>query len=250
MIASIKSEFRKVLSIRSTYVILLIGVALNMLFAFYVTGWQLDKESLMSPTFMGSQVVSSVSALGLFAGIIAILLVTHEYRYNTIMYTLTANKSRTQVLLAKLVTLTVFALIFTAFFAILSPLLSLLAIHIRHLELGAQDFDAWNLAWRSLLSGWTYVIYGFVLAMIIRVQVGTIAALLLIPTVEPLIGLVLKQKQAYLPFMALNNLLTVGGEGGAPTNSLSDHRAAAVVGVYVVVGLLVAWFLFLRRDAN
>lgn len=249
MIPSIKSESRKILSIRSTYVILLLGVALNILFAFYVTGWQLDAESLQSANFMASQVVSSVSALGLFGALVGILLVTHEYRYNTIMYTLTANKSRTQVLLAKLVTATVFAVVFTAFFAVLSPLLSLLAINIRNLELGPQSFDVWNIAWRSLMAGWAYVIYGIILALIIRVQVGAIAALFLIPTVEPLIGLVLKQKQAYLPFMALNNLITVGGQEG-PGSSIPYQRAAIAVGAYVAVGLIVSWILFLRRDAN
>jgi len=247
MLASLKSELRKILSIRSTYVILFFAVAMNMLFAFYVTGWQTKPETLADPNFLSIQVVSAISALGLFAGLVAILLVTHEYRYNTIMYTLTTSKSRTQVLLAKFITVTLFALIFTAFFGLLSPLLSALAVDIRHLHMAPQTFHVWSLAWHSLLAGSAYVLYAFVLAMIIRVQVGSIAALFLIPaTVEPLLGLMLKKNAVYLPFSALNAAL-----GSSPVEqAISANKAALVVVAYVVVGLVVSWILFLKRDAN
>jgi hypothetical protein len=65
----------------------------------------------------------------------------------------------------------------------------------------------------------------------------------LIPgTVEQLLGLLLKKNQVYLPFSALGAVLE--------HNQISYVRAATVVGLYVVVGWIVAWVLFLRRDAN
>src|SRR5258706_14974622 len=103
MMGTLKSEVRKILSLRSTYVILGFEVAMNLLFAFYVTGWRLDAQSLASSSFLASQVNSSINALGLFGALVAMLLVTHEYRYNTIVYTLTANRSRSQVWLAKFI---------------------------------------------------------------------------------------------------------------------------------------------------
>ncbi|HTE57996.1 MAG TPA: ABC transporter permease [Verrucomicrobiae bacterium] len=248
MLSSFKSELRKILSIRSTYIILLFAVAMNLLFAFYVTGWHTAPEALADPKFLSVQVISAISALGLFGGLVAILLVTHEYRYNTIVFTLTANKSRSQVFLSKLLTITLFAVVFTAVFGALSPLLSLLAIHIRGLDMGHQTIQVWHLVWHSLLAGIAYVVYAFIIAMIIRVQVGAIAAIFLIPaTIEPLLGLVLKKNVAYLPFNALNMSL---GTGPPDAMAISDNRAALVVVTYMVVGLLVAWVLFLRRDAN
>jgi ABC-type transport system involved in multi-copper enzyme maturation permease subunit len=247
MLAAFRSEVRKVLSLRSTYIILAFSLAMELLFAFYLTGWHTTPEALMSGNFLSSQVVSAVNALGLFAAIVAILLVTHEYRYNTIVYTLTANKSRTQVLLAKFLTVSVFAILFTALFGLLSPLLSLLAIHIRGLELGSQDIHLWSLAWRTLLAGWGYIVLAFILAVIIRIQVGAIVALFLIPaTVEQLLGLVLKQNQVYLPFSSLNILLDVQAQG----NHISYARAGSVLVAYIIIGLLISWLLFTKRDAN
>lgn len=247
MFAALKSEFRKILSLRSTYIILIFSFAMELLFAFYLTGWHTNTEALMNPGFLSNQVVSAVNALGLFAAIVAILLVTHEYRYNTIVYTLTANKSRTRVLIAKFIAVSCFAIVFTTVFALLSPLLSMLAVNIRGLELGSQDIHIWSLAWRTLLAGWGYILLAFLLAIIIRVQVGAIVALFLIPaTVEPLLGIILKQNQVYLPFSSLNILLDVQ----AQANHIPYTRAALALCVYLVVGSIVAWVLFTKRDAN
>lgn len=249
MLASFKSEVRKILSLRSTYVILLIITALVVLFAFYVPGWHTTPEEFMNSTYLKSQVVSAVGVLGLFAAIVAILSVTHEYRYNTIMHTLTANRSRTQVFLAKLLTLVIFAVVSTIFFGVMSPLLTVLAANMKGFEVGVQTFDYDTLVWRMLLGGLAYVMYGFIFAMIIRVQVGAIVGFFLTFTMlENLLSLVLKTNIVYLPFQSLNMLLGIG-----PSDlgmKLGQNEAALVVGGYIVGGLIISWLLFLRRDAS
>jgi ABC-2 type transport system permease protein len=248
MLATLKSEIRKVLSIRSTYVILLFAMAMEALFAFYVPGWQTQPDTFQDPGYLANQAVNAVSALGLFAGLVAMLLVTHEYRYNTIMYTLTSSKSRTQVILAKLATVVLFAAAFTLIFGAMSPLLTKLAIEIRGFELAQQTIHWWSLIWHTLVGGVGYVLIAFIVALIIRAQVGAIAALFLIPaTVEPLLGLILKKNAIYLPFNAINGVL---GTLPSELETISSNKSALVVVAYVVVGLAVAWALFLKRDAN
>jgi hypothetical protein len=249
MFASFKSEIRKLLTIRSTYVTLLFALGLLTLFAFYLPGWQTDPQTLMSPDFQRNQVINAVATLSLLTTIIVILSVTHEYRYNTIMHTLTSNRSRTQVFLAKFLSLALFMIFLTALFGVLSPLFTVLAANIRGLQIGPQTLDMWDIAWRSLLGGFGYAMYGFILAMIVKVQVGALVGfLLMFAMVEPLLGLVLKNKMVYLPFQSLN--VTMGTASTEMMELITHTRAAAVVGTYIVVGLVVSWVLFLRRDAN
>jgi len=247
MIASLKSEARKLLSIRSTYVILIICLALEFIFAFFVVGWHTQPAELANPHYLTSQMLSAVNALSLLFAVISVLAVTHEYRYNTILYTLTNTKSRSRALLAKFVVVSIFILIASLLFGLLSLILSEAAIHLRHLSLAHQDVQVWSTLWRSMFAGWGFAALAFVMAVIIRVQVGALVVLFIIPsTVEGLIGVLLKNNRVYLPFNALNILL----DGGENTVHIPYVRAAFVAGVYIIVGWLVGWYLFLKRDVG
>jgi ABC-type transport system involved in multi-copper enzyme maturation permease subunit len=172
-----------------------------------------------------------------------LLLVTHEYRYNTVLYTLTAVKSRTRVFLAKIIVISGFALLFSLLFAFASPALTSLALSLRGIEIGPQVFNYGDLLWRALFVGWGTAMAAFVIAMLIRVQVGAIVALFLVPaTVEQLAGLALKDNAVYLPFRSLANI-TFPAE-------VSPGKSALVFLCYLVPVLLVTWYSFLRRDAN
>lgn len=249
MRAAFKAELRKLLSVRSTYVILGLSLLLTVFFAFFVAGWQAKSVDLARHSLIAEQVTSAVQPLSLLFGLAAILLVTHEYRYNTIVYTLTANRSRTKVLLAKYLTVSVFGIVAALFFGTLSPLATALGIHLHHLHVSSQSIPLLSLFWRVLFAGWGYVSLAFILAVIIRVQVGAIASMFLIPsTLENLLGLLLKTKQAYLPFTSLSILLDVGSH--EHHLAISYARAAVVASIYIVVGWLIALILFLRRDAS
>src|SRR5262249_49292817 len=108
---------------------------------------------------------------------------------------------------------------------------------------------------------------GFALAallfgVLIRNMAGSFAALFIIPNpVEGLISLVLKTSSVYLPFMALSQVIqapVIGTVNGQPapahpdnsTGFLTAPRGALVFLAYLVVAWAVAWYLFLRRDAN
>jgi ABC-2 type transport system permease protein len=252
MMAALKAEFRKLLSIRSTYFILLFVVVLAIFFGFYVSGWKLDRAGLLNPNAFANDVTDAISFVSIFAALIAVLLMTHEYRYNTIMYTLTSSNSRSKVLLAKILVISTFSVVFTLCIGVLSPLLSYLGIHAHHLKLVPQTLHYGNLIWRSLFYGWGYAMAGLVIATLIRSQVGAIVTLLIVPTtVESLLGLLLKHNTVYLPFSSLNQVIGSGSSMRDPNGGhLSPGKAAAVYCIYLVVGWIVAWTLFLRRDAN
>jgi ABC-type transport system involved in multi-copper enzyme maturation permease subunit len=194
---------------------------------------------------------SGISAPILFSSIIAVLLMAHEYRYSTIMYTLTNSNSRSKTILAKLIAVTGFAIIFSLFVEILAPSLALLGMHFHHLTLVHQVFYYRDFFWRVLFFGWAYSMIGLMFAVLFRNVVASIVGLLLTPIIiEPLIGLLLStNQQQYMPFTALSAVLNNGLLNNVP-GQLSAIRSAVIVIAYLLIGWAVGWILFLRRDAS
>ncbi|HSX34621.1 MAG TPA: ABC transporter permease [Candidatus Saccharimonadales bacterium] len=248
MFAAVKSEIRKILTVRSTYAILLVTVLLLGLFSFYATGFRASAAQLLDPNLLKEQIQQAVISTGLLGSIVGLLLVTNEYRYNTIMYTLTSSNSRTKVFFAKFIAVTAFSAVFTLIVAILAPVLTLAGVAVHGgAGLAPQTLQLSPLFWQVLFVGWGYSIFSFVIAMLIRVQVGAISAVFLIPAmVEPLLGLAMKKDAVYLPFNALQSVVVENSS----LKALSSGAAAGVTALYVAGLLIVAWVLFHRRDAN
>lgn len=251
MIQAIKTEFRKLLTVRSTYVFTLLVIVAVMLIAFFLEGWNLNPSELRDPGQLASDVTGALT-LSIFGAVVAILLVTHEYRYNTIMYTLTSSNSRSKVLLSKFVVISWYALFLSAIIAVLSPVMSYLGIHAHGHMLSPQTLHYFSLAWRSLFYGWGYAMAGLLLAFLTRNQVASIVSLFAIPTiVEQLLGfLLLKHNAVYMPFAALDQVIGNGPSSGPTSSNLSAGKAALVYCVYLLVGGIVAYILFMKRDAN
>lgn len=235
------AELRKIFTIRSTYIICAVSFAILVFFAFYATGIKADL-TVNDPNKLAGEATDAINALATIGAIVAVLLIAHEYRFNTIIYTLTVTKRRTTVFIAKLLAISLFALLFTAAAATLSPLFAALGIRVSGADLVPQVIHFGDIAWRVLYVGWGMAILAFILAMLIRIQVGAIVVLFFLPAIEQLAGLALKNNVAYLPYNALSGVLS--------TSSLSHTKSALVFGVYLVVGLIVSWILFLKRDAN
>lgn len=248
MIAALKSELYKLLTIRSTYVIFLFAIAILGLFDFYGMGIKISPAALHSSTYVMQNIFDSVQNLAIFGAIVAVLMMTHEYRYNTIIYSLTASNSRTKVLLAKVGVLSLFGVVFTALLALLGGLFVVLGVHLGGHELAVQSVYYQEIVWRSLAFGWGYVMLGLMLATLIRSQVGTIVALFFLPTVETLLGMwLLKDSSSLLPFGVLNTIIS-GHTMGLP--AMSTVEAAKLFVLYLLGGWAIAWVLFKRRDAN
>lgn len=247
MIPAIKSEFRKLFTIRSTYIITFLVIAFLLFIAFYVEGWRLKPFQLKDPGQLASDVYGGLTLM-VFGAIVAILSMTHEYRYNTIIYTLTSNNSRSKALAAKVITISCYAIGLAIIVGVLSPIATYLGVHAAGHSLGPQTLHYKDLVWRTIFYGWSYGMIGLVLATIIRLQPGAVAALFVIPAVvEPLLSQLLDKHAVYLPFAALSQLVGDGAVGGG---SLPPGKAALVFLAYLLAGWAVAWYLFLHRDAS
>lgn len=243
----LKSEFKKLLSVRSTYIITGLVLAFVAFIAFYVEGWRLDSRQLSTPNMLSSNVFGALT-LSVFGAIVAILMMTHEYRYNTIMYTLTSSNSRSKVLLAKIIAISTYAIVLTVLIGVISPLLSYWGIQAAGHSLAPQVFNYGDIIWRSLFFGWSYGMAGLLIAVLLRSQVGSIAALFILPAaLEPLLTQLVKANSVYLPFTSQAQVI---GNQSVSGDSISPARGALVFSTYLVVGWVVAWILFLRRDAN
>lgn len=250
MIATIRSEFRKLFTIRSTYIISILSLLPIGLFSFWLEGYKGvtgSAASTLAPTAL-QEVASNGSGLAvLFSAIIAILFMAHEYRYNTIMYTLTANAHRTRVLFAKVITIVIFCVLygFMAFAAAIG--LYLAGLSLRDASLPPQEFDVLVQLAKTAFYYTGYALIGLLIASITRGVVMAVAAILVFPTVlEPLLGLLLKDNAKYLPFTSIDSAI---GASMSPS-TLSSDKAIMVTCVYLAIGLLVTWVLFVKRDAN
>jgi ABC-type transport system involved in multi-copper enzyme maturation permease subunit len=241
------AEFRKVFTIRSTYIIFAIMLALLVLLGFYVGGWHTNKIDLLDPTHLFNVDLQAINALAIFPALIGVLLFTHEFRYDMSAYTISLSNNRNKVFLAKLLVISVLSLAVTAIVGLLAPLLTKLGMNVNHVHLVYQHFYYGAIIWRGLMFGWGMSMAGLVIAAIIRNQIGAIVTLFIVPdTVEGLLSIWLKKNTVYLPFSALHQ--TLGAGINVANASLSHAHAMLVFLAYLFVSLTLAWLLFNKRD--
>lgn len=259
---ALKSEFKKLFSVRSTYGWMLAALVFLLIGAFYADGYKnsaniasgIDKGTL----FIAATLAHLPNIIALFGGLIAILLITHEYRHNTIIYTLTASNSRTKVLLSKILTIFSFTFIYSVLYTAIAVGLIYAGAALAHHNIPHQDINYLTFFSKTLFMVEGYALASLLFGTIIRNQVGAIAALLILPgTLESLLSLVLKSKSVYLPFTALAQVTQPPVIPGThpvrdlpSTGSLTPIKGAIVFLIYLVIGWLVGWYLFMRRDAN
>ena len=248
MIPEIKAEFKKVFTIRSTYIIIAITIALSIFFGFYIGGWHSDKLQLLDPLRIYGIAQQTINFLAIFPALIGLLLFTHEFRYNTVAYSLTLSNNRSKVFAAKLIVISVISLVSAAILLTISPLLADWGIRAHGLNLIHQSFFFRDIIWKGLAYGWMYALAGFVIAALIRNQIGAIVVLFIVPgTVERLLGLLLNNNVVYLPFSAFHAML--GADlGGGIKSTISPISALYVSLGYIVFSLALSWVLFVKRD--
>jgi len=245
MMATIKAEFRKLITVRTTYGLILLGLAINGLFSF-LASYKADAAALTHTGFIAGNVGTGVSMSAFAAGVIAVLLLANEYRHNTIMYTLTSSNSRSKVLAAKILVTITFAILFTVLMTAASLLITKIGLHFNHHTLVHQVLPYADTWWRILFFGCGYALMGLLFVTLMRNQIISIIGLFVIPaTVEGVLSLLLKHNSIYLPFSALGETLSPPEDG-----AITATKAALVFLIYMVVGWIVAWTLFVRRDAN
>lgn len=255
MKAILKAEFRKLLSVRSTYVVGLLALLLSAgLMAFYIEGmWGKSGSAagMLSERAVTEIVLNSFSTVSIFVAIVAMLQIVHEYRHNTIVYTLTAANSRTKAFFAKLAVLGVYAVVFSFAAAFLSLILYFVGIAIRGGSLPPQSVDWLDIIGRGLFINLSYMAIGAITAYLSRNIALAIAVVLIVPsTVEQLLSLLLRENSKFLPFTALGQLTIANPSDLQQINALTMPAALLLVSFYLTVGVVTTWYFFLRRDAN
>ncbi|TAH36706.1 hypothetical protein EYC59_00825 [Candidatus Saccharibacteria bacterium] len=245
MIPALKSEFRKIFTVRSTWVILALATAFgSVLIGFWIFGYKDVADAKTHADALLASVLTAAGVSGVILSFIMLLLVGHEYRYSTIMYSLTSSASRSRVFFAKLLAGSAIVLLFGMIVVALNFALFALGQNLNPEANMAQQIAFGDVAWRLAVSFIGSALFAFAIAMLLRNQIASIAVILLMPaTVEGLLGLLLKDNVKYLPFTALGNI-TASSPKPEPLFSL------VVVGVYAVVLGVLSWLLFVRRDAN
>ncbi len=248
---TLAAEFRKLFTIRSTYAAAVLAFLATAGLATYLAGWHATSADLRERSFLATQLVNPIAIVAVLGTVVAVLVITHEYRYNLLLYTLTATSNRSKVLVAKLVVVTAVAILLTLGVDLVALAASLLAAHLVHGHaLEPQALGYGDLLWRTLLYGWGYAIAGSAIALLVRNQVGTlVTAFVLFGPAEGILSVALGRFGYLLPFTALANVL-----GSKLSNealvSVSHERAALVFLVDIAVVLSVGWLGFLRRDAS
>jgi hypothetical protein len=250
MINELKSEFRKLLTIRSTYFVSGFVLLVVAFFSVYVFGYKQAAGIPTNADFMAQVIYSMLGTFAIFATVTSILIVAHEYRYNTILFSLTATRSRLRVLAAKVIVALSYATIVGAATVALTYFGTRLGLAIDHVTLVAQNLNLGILLPQWLAYIWGYALVGVILAVIIRGLVGSIVAFFLIPTIENILSLILKGNTKFLPFRALDSIAAtaIGAVPGSP--NLSHMSAFLVTLVYLTVFGFLAILLFTKRDAS
>lgn len=270
MINTLQSEIRKLLTARTTYIISIIFLLLSAFFAFYVHGFRdSGTEQLVlngaSPLdqaraslFVAGSITQIANVISIAGALIALLLLAHEYRYNIITYTLSISNSRSKVLAAKILAVLMYVFVYTVLATAISLALIWAGAAAAGHSLPHQDVNLLTFFAKTLFFCEAYAVAGLLFIALIRNQIGAIAALLILPnTVEGLLSLLLKQDTVYLPFSALQQVVqppviagAVAAHPDATTGTLTAPHGALVFLAWLVGAWIVAWVLFLKRDAN
>ncbi|MBF4560769.1 ABC transporter permease subunit [Microbacterium sp. VKM Ac-2870] len=242
----VRSEWLKLLSLRSTWWSLAITVALSVGISLLMAAAMRDFESGITPVMV---IVMPMQFTMLVAGILGAIAITGEYSTGMIRSTLTAEPRRGAVLAAKSIVVTVLLALATAVTYAIAVLVT-----APILKTGIDWSDAAQ-SWTPLLAGVfamaTFALIGLGFGFIIRNGAGAIAAtvgvLFVLPIVLSMFSFAgegwrwLVDSTQYLPMSGAQAATAVDG----------DHivRGLVTLAAWPAALLIGAWVSLRSRDA-
>lgn len=252
MSALVAAEIRKLRTVRTTWVLTLIGWALVVL----AVSAFLFVEAV-GGTFAGTDgelaaMVGQVGSNSLIVLIVAILLVTTEFRHGTIGRTLQLTPRRPDVLVAKLATGALYGVAFFVSSLVLVALLTVVAAARQgvSVDIGSETLTA---LWHGPLGLALIALFGVAVGALLRSQVMTITVTLVwLFIAENLIAGLFPTVGRWLPFQALNAVFLPGETRVMVPEGLmvplDPLLALATVLAYVVAAVAAAAVLLRVRD--
>lgn len=250
MMPTILSEWRKIISIRSTYVILTISALLTTFLAFFLDGYKGGIINEAHIADIGTAISNIAGLCALLLAIIVALHVAHEYRYNTIMYSLTATNSRLKFLAAKALVATIVVVVAASLLTLLGVVAARIGLAMNGSVSGYANLDLWSVSWRTLFYYAGFSAIAFLLTLVARNIIVPMIALFFVPgAIEALIGMAIKGSARFLPFNLLGNVINPEGTG-MTLDKWSAGTAALIFSGYIVVAGIAVTLWFRYRDAN
>ena len=247
MISAIRSEIRKILTLRSTYVILGIGLLIVVLMNGWVNGYK--HPGPINSNFLSGVITSTIEFTSFLLGIVVLLQVSHEYRYNTMYHTMTLARRRRTILLAKAVVASLAMFAGAALFVVVGIASGAVGVAASGDSMGAQSIAWSDMLTRGAVYVWGAGMYALIIAVLLRNQVGAIIVYLFgVDIAEQLLSLLLKSNAGYLPFRALET--TMMEMNNQVQGFFSPEKSMVIVLAWIVAAGAAAWLLFEHRDAN
>jgi len=264
----LRSEWTKLWSVRSTYIILMLAaifmVGLSFLIAYGITEAVGDNDFEGPMSQLADTTWLSLQGIGLAQlaiGVLGVLVVSGEYSTGMVRATFTAVPRRIPVLVSKAVLVAIATLLVMIPAAFAAFLLAQGMLANQNLDAQLSDPGVTRAVIGAALYLAAVGVIGSVLAWLLRSAAGAIfalvAVLILLPVLLPLIQLDWIQTLAdYLPSTAGQAVYSVGNEAVTLRDIIDPDQPefgpwggyAIMVG-WAVVGLAAAGWMLLRRDA-
>lgn len=249
------AELRKLRTVRTTWVLTIIGAAFVLLLASLTLF--LDPMTMAAADFGGTDleiaaIMDQIGQASVFVLVVAILAMTTEFRHGTIGRTLQITPSRTRVLLGKFAASSVYAILFWVATLVVVAVLLLIAAGSAgvSLDLGSQVTQQ---LWQGPLALLLTAVFGVALGALIRNQVVAITVTLVwFMMLESLIGWQAPAVGRYLPFTAMTSVFmspeTLQNVPEGMVQPLEPMTALLVFLAYVVAASAGALALLRYRD--
>lgn len=258
MTTALVYEWRRITSIRSTYVLALSFLAATAAVAYLI--FQMSQQGFVqedgtlapaAPVQLGTVIVAGTNFLSaIFLTTIAAQSFGHEYRYGMIRLTLSEFPRRWQVFAAKLLMVLAWVVVLFA----LSIAVAILVLKLTGASVDTVDSQTWGQVGRAALYLVGYCAIAFALTVVTRnLVLGVVIPLLLGAVVEPLAAAGLADRLPWLPQWLPISAGTRFVDGAADAAGAAGAQAMAPGGLvflaWVVALLVVAYLLLDRRDA-
>lgn len=211
-------------------------------------GARISREVLQLPSGLSLSFSNAANLLGIVALCVFAAQTAQEYTYGTLRNLLVRQPSRMKILLGKLGSMKLFAIVMVTVSAILGITLSYIFAGIKDVSTsawGTSDAraDALRTFINVLISTIGFGIFGMVLGLLFRspisaISIGVIWNLI----IEGLLSVFVKSLSKYFP----GQLLNVVAQGG--TKDISYKYALFTSYGTLLIGLVIVAFLFKRRD--
>jgi len=211
-------------------------------------GIRIGREVLSLATGVSIGFSNSAGLLGIVALCIFAAQTAQEYTYGTLRNLLVRQPSRMKILIGKLISMKLFAIVMVALAAVLSVALSYLFAGVKDISTAAWASSEANAALARtfinvLIATIGYGIFGMILGLLFRspisaISIGVIWNLI----IEGLLSAFVTNIDRYFP----GQLLSIVAQGGS--EKVSYQYALITSYGFLLVGLIIVAVLFKRRD--